>query len=84
MDTVLIGTGEGMQRRSEQDRRSDRLTAERFDLAILAARAFDLRAGQSYLTLSGVGPSLVDGFAARFPNALRVTTTSRAERRGRA
>jgi hypothetical protein len=60
------------------------LTAERFDLAILAARAFDLRAGQSYLTLSGIGPSLVDGFAARFPNALRMTMSSRTERRNRA
>jgi len=73
-----------MQRRSQQDRRIDRLTAERFDLAILAARAFDLRAGQSYLKLSGIGPSLVKGFAARFPNALRMTASLRGERRGRA
>jgi hypothetical protein len=73
-----------MQRRSQQDRRIDRLTAERFDLAILAARAFDLRAGQSYLKLSGIGPSLVERFATRFPNGLRMTASSRTERRGRA
>lgn len=55
-----------MQKRSEQDRRKDRLAAERFDLAILAARAFDMRAGQQYLTLSGLHPSIVQRFVAGF------------------
>jgi hypothetical protein len=58
------------------------LTAERFDLAILAARAFDLRAGQSYLALSGIAAPLVQGFVARYPDELRVAMPlRRTERR---
>lgn len=73
-----------MQRRNQQDRRIDSSTAERFDLAILAARAFDLHAGQNYLALSGVGPSLVEGFVARYPNGLRAAMAPRrTERRQR-
>jgi hypothetical protein len=71
-----------MQRRSQQDRRMDSLTAERFDLAILAARAFDVRAGRNYLMLSGVSSSLVQRFVARYPSGVRVTMPlHRGERR---
>jgi hypothetical protein len=62
----------------------DGVTAERFDLAILAARAFDLRAGQNYLALSGVDSSLVQRFADRYPGELRATIPlNRIERRRR-
>ena len=71
-----------MQQRSQQDRRTDRSTAERFDLAILAARAFNLRAGQQYLVLSGVSPSLVGRFVAGFPDEVRMRMLlDRPERR---
>lgn len=71
-----------MRRRTQQDRRMDGVTAERFDLAVLAARAFDLRAGQSYLMLSGVDFSLVQTFVTRYPCELRATTPlHRPERR---
>jgi hypothetical protein len=73
-----------MQVRSPNDRRRDRLTAERFDLAILTARAFDVRAGQSYLRLSGVSTPLVQRFVDSYPNKVRATrTTDSFERRRR-
>lgn len=62
-----------MQRRSPRDRRTDSATAERFDLAVLAARAFDLRAGRTYLRLSGISSTVVQGFVDRYPGALRLT-----------
>jgi hypothetical protein len=71
-----------MQKRSKQDRRKDRCTAERFDLAILAARAFDMRAGQQYLLLSGVSPSIMQRFLTGFPDKMRTRTPLyRTERR---
>lgn len=57
--------------RRQHERRVDNLTAERFDLAVLAARAFDLHAGHNYLVLSGVNPVIVHGFVSRYPRALR-------------
>jgi hypothetical protein len=65
-----------MRARSQHDRRSDKLTAARFDLAILAARAFDVAAGQNYLLLSGVSTSIARRFAERYPNGVRTISTS--------
>jgi hypothetical protein len=63
-----------MQARSEQDRRTDSWTAERIDLAVLTARAFDLHAARYYLELSGVEADLVRRFAHRYPFTLRPAT----------
>ena len=69
--------------RRQQDRRVDNSTAERFDLAVLAARAFDLHAGHNYLVLSGINPTIVHEFVMRYPRALRRVTPGRSsERRG--
>jgi len=67
--------------RSQHDRRVDMSTAERFDLAVLAARAFDLHAGHNYLVLSGVNPVIVHGFVRRYPRALRRVAPAHNERR---
>lgn len=72
-----------MQRRSPRDRRTDSVTAERFDLAVLAARAFDLRAGQTYLRLNGISSSVVQGFVDRYPGALRLTMSLPSSERRR-
>ena len=73
-----------MEVRSQRDRRTDSLTAERFDLAVLAARAFDLHAGHSYLVLSGIPPHLARGFVTRYPGRLRMRLPAQpCERRGR-
>jgi hypothetical protein len=73
-----------MQMRRMDDRRTDKLTAERIDLAVLTARAFDLRAAQTYLTLSGIGAALVVRFVSHYPDRLRATTgTEYPERRRR-
>jgi hypothetical protein len=73
-----------MQPRSDLERRVDRLTAERFDLAVLTARAFDLRAASTYLRLSGVRNVLVERFLKRYPDRVRATmTTDYVERRRR-
>lgn len=60
-----------MHTRSGQDRRKDGWTAERINLAALAARAFDLHAAKNYLRLSGVSPDLVKRFASQYPAGLR-------------
>lgn len=59
--------------RSGQDRRMDSWTAERIDLAVLTARAFDLHAAECYLQLSGISPELVQKFTRRFPFTVRPT-----------
>jgi len=72
-----------MHIRSEHDRRVDNSTAERVDLAVLAARAFDLHAGHNYLVLSGVNPLIVHRFVLRYPRGLRrMATAHDRERRG--
>jgi hypothetical protein len=74
-----------MQARSHLERRTDRLTAERFDLAVLTARAFDMKAASTYLRLSGISNLLIHRFAEHYPHQIRATmTTDRAERRRRA
>jgi hypothetical protein len=65
-----------MHIRRQHDRRVDGSTAERFDLAVLAARAFDLHAGHNYLVLSGVNPTIVHGFIVRYPRAMRALATA--------
>ena len=73
-----------MQPRSERDRRTDRLSADRFDLAVLTARAFDLNAALAYLRLAGASTALIDRFARDYPDRLRATViTSHAQRRRR-
>jgi hypothetical protein len=73
-----------MQPRSERERRIDRLSADRFDLAVLTARAFDLDAAVAYLSLAGVSTALIDRFARDYPDGLRATAvTSHAQRRRR-
>ena len=73
-----------MHPRSERDRRTDRLSADRFDLAVLTARAFDLDAALAYLRQAGASPALIDRFAKDFPDRLRATVlTSHAQRRRR-
>lgn len=54
--------------RSERERRMDRLSADRFDLAVLTARAFDLDAAITYLSLAGVSTALIDRFAKDYPD----------------
>lgn len=70
-----------MHIRRDHDRRVDSSTAERFDLAVLAARAFDLHAGHNYLVLSGVNPMIVHGFIRRFPRALRAMAAAHQHER---
>lgn len=70
--------------RNRQQRRTDRWTAERLDLAALTARAFDLHAAKNYLRLSGVPSHLIDNFVARFPGALRAAAAGNIEDRRRA
>ena len=73
-----------MHPRSERERRTDRLLADRFDLAVLTARAFDLNAALAYLNQAGVSTALIDRFAKDYPERLRATViTSHAERRRR-
>jgi hypothetical protein len=67
--------------RSQHDRRTDGSTAERFDLAVLAARAFDLHAGHNYLVLSGVNPTIVHGFVMRYPRATRALADAQERER---
>lgn len=73
-----------MHPRSERERRIDRLSADRFDLAVLTARAFDLNTALAYLSLAGVSTELIDRFAKDYPDRLRATViTSHAQRRRR-
>lgn len=62
-----------MLARTGQERRVDSSTAERFNLAVLAARAFDLHAGHNYLALCGIDPLIVRDFIQRYPRCVRVT-----------
>lgn len=54
-----------MERRGYRERRLDGASAERFDLALITWRAFDVRAAVNYLCLSGVGQDLVKLFVDR-------------------
>ena len=73
-----------MQPRSERERRVDRLSADRFDLAVLTARAFDLNAAIAYLSQAGVSNTVIDRFVKDYPDRLRATViTSHAQRRRR-
>jgi hypothetical protein len=64
-------------------RRTDRATAERVDLAALTARAFDLHAAKNYLRLSGVSSYLIASFAERYPHLLRAAEPERVDERRR-
>lgn len=72
-----------MQVRGAFDRRRDKFTAERFDLAILTAQAFDLRAAQAYLRLSGIDSLLIDQFSEQYPWKVRAAKTTAYEERRR-
>lgn len=69
--------------RQQGQRRFDRATAERVDLAALTARAFDLHAATNYLRLSGVQAHLIESFAARYPQGLRAAQPERVDERRR-
>jgi hypothetical protein len=73
-----------MMQRSGQDRRRDNWTAERFDLAVLTARAFDLHAAECYLQLSGISSDLVHRFRRRYPFTMRPTIPMHTTERRRA
>lgn len=73
-----------MMERSGQDRRMDSWTAERIDLAVLTARAFDLHAAKCYLQLSGISPDLVQKFTRRYPFTVRPTIPMHTSERRRA
>lgn len=60
-----------MDQRSHQERRHDSSMAERFDMAVRTALAFDRGAAFSYLTICGVAQSLIHSFAERFPTRVR-------------
>ncbi len=64
-----------MEKRSHQDRRHDTGTAERFDMAVRTALAFDQGAAYSYLTICGVGHTLIRSFAERFPTQVRAVAS---------
>jgi hypothetical protein len=72
-----------MMQRSGQDRRTDSWTAERIDLAVLTARAFDLHAARCYLQLSGISPDLVQRFTHRYPFTVRPTIPMHTSERRR-
>ncbi|WP_167758712.1 hypothetical protein [Zemynaea arenosa] len=72
---------ETRERRKQDNRRDDRATAERIEMAVLTARAFDHRAARSYLLLSGVHPRVADDFVRRFPTQLRQTARQSTDRR---
>lgn len=83
-DTVGVSGENVMHPRSERERRTDRLSADRFDLAVLTARAFDLNAAFAYLSLAGVSSALINRFAMDYPDKLRATAiTSHVQRRRR-
>jgi len=60
-----------MDQRSYQERRHDSGTAERFDMAVRTAHAFDQGAAYSYLAICGVASRLIRSFAERFPTQVR-------------
>jgi hypothetical protein len=63
--------GGGVDQRRNQDRRQDNGTAERFDMAVRTALAFDQGAAYSYLAICGVEHMLIRSFAERFPTQVR-------------
>lgn len=72
-----------MHPRSEHERRMDMLSADHFDLAVLTARAFDLRTAFTYLSLLGVSNALIDRFVRSYPDELRTTVITHHVRRRR-
>ena len=64
-----------MDQRSYQERRHDAGMAERFDMAVRTALAFDQGAAYSYLAICGVGHSLIRSFAERFPTRVRAVAS---------
>jgi hypothetical protein len=59
-ETVSVSGENVMRPRSKCEWRIDRLSADRFGLAVLTARAFDLDAAMTYLSLAGVSTALID------------------------
>ena len=64
-----------MDQRSNQERRLDTGTAERFDMAVRTALAFDQGAAYSYLAICGVEHMLIRSFAERFPTQVRAVAS---------
>ena len=64
-----------MDQRSYQERRHDSSTAERFDMAVRTALAFDQGAAYSYLAICGVRNALIRSFAERFPTRVRAVAS---------
>lgn len=64
-----------MDQRSYRERRRDSATAERFDMAVRTALAFDQGAAYSYLTICGVEHMLIRSFAERFPTEVRAVAS---------
>jgi hypothetical protein len=60
-----------VDKRSYQERRHDSGTAERFDMAVRTALAFDQGAAYTYLAICGVEHPLIRSFAERFPTRVR-------------
>lgn len=83
-ETVGVSGEIVMHPRSERERRIDSLSADRFDLAVLTARAFDLRTAFTYLSLVGVSNALINRFVKHYPDELRMTAiTHHVQRRRR-
>ena len=72
-----------MQCRRRRERRMDGLTADRFDLAVLTARAFDLNAASTYLNQVGVSEALIVRFTKDYPAKVRATVTTHCVQRRR-
>jgi len=64
-----------VDQRSYHERRHDNGTAERFDMAVRTALAFDQGAAYSYLAICGVGQMLIHSFAERFPTQVRAVAS---------
>ncbi|MGZ3183515.1 MAG: hypothetical protein ACXU8N_13840 [Telluria sp.] len=60
-----------MNQRRGIDRRRDKSKEERLDLALKTWRAFDRRAAEAFLILSGLDRRLIDSFLDRCPHTLR-------------
>lgn len=64
-----------MDQRSYHERRRDSSTAERFDMAVRTALAFDQAKAYSYLAICGVKQVLIRSFAERFPTQVRAVAS---------
>jgi hypothetical protein len=64
-----------VDQRSHQERRHDYGTAERFDMAVRTALAFDQGAAYTYLAICGVEQLLIHSFARRFPTQIRAVAS---------